>query len=64
MAAETGKTLALVFIDLDRFKQINDTLGHEVGDVVLQQIGHRLHEIDAVPEILLREWVEMSSQRS
>jgi diguanylate cyclase (GGDEF)-like protein/PAS domain S-box-containing protein len=43
-AASKGKSLALVFIDLDRFKQINDTLGHEIGDRVLQQIGRRLQD--------------------
>jgi diguanylate cyclase len=34
--------LAVAFIDLDRFKQINDTLGHSVGDCVLQQLATRL----------------------
>ena len=42
-ARRVNKSLAVVFIDLDRFKQINDTLGHEIGDSVLQQVGHRLH---------------------
>lgn len=37
-----GESFALVFIDLDRFKQINDTLGHEVADRLLQQIARRL----------------------
>ncbi|WP_409422787.1 EAL domain-containing protein [Pseudaeromonas sp. ZJS20] len=41
-ARQAGQGVALFFIDLDNFKNINDTLGHGVGDKVLHQIAERL----------------------
>ena len=42
-AQRQDKQCALLFIDLDRFKRINDTLGHDVGDMVLQIVGNRIN---------------------
>jgi diguanylate cyclase (GGDEF)-like protein/PAS domain S-box-containing protein len=41
-ASRAGRQVALLFIDLDGFKQVNDTLGHVAGDAVLVEVGARI----------------------
>jgi diguanylate cyclase (GGDEF)-like protein/PAS domain S-box-containing protein len=54
-AQRTGTPLWVVFVDLDRFKFVNDTLGHEAGDVLLKVLAGRLqsvtHEADTVARL-------------
>lgn len=53
-ATERGWPLSVAFLDLDRFKQINDTYGHQVGDRVLISVAHHLASLVRQTDLLAR----------
>lgn len=53
-AHDGGQSLSLLVVDVDHFKQINDTQGHKAGDAVLQQIAGTLHGICRSDDLVAR----------
>jgi len=53
-AARDKHPLALLLMDLERFKDVNDTLGHSRGDALLQQVGARLRSALFAPDVVAR----------
>ncbi len=53
-AARTGEPLALIVIDLDDFKRLNDRFGHAVGDAVLKQVAHVMSSVVREMDLLAR----------
>ena len=54
LAQRSSSSYALVFIDLDHFKAINDRFGHEVGDIVLRRVAHCLASHMRQSDVLVR----------
>lgn len=54
LARRSSKHYALMYLDLDRFKHINDTMGHHVGDALLQTVARRLQGLLRSSDILGR----------
>jgi diguanylate cyclase (GGDEF)-like protein/PAS domain S-box-containing protein len=53
-ARDVNRQVALLYIDLDRFRQINDTLGHEIGDELLKKAAKRISSVDANVDTISR----------
>jgi diguanylate cyclase (GGDEF)-like protein len=53
-AADRGRTIAFLFVDLNHFKEVNDTFGHSIGDKLLKQLGPRLAACVRRDDLLIR----------
>ncbi len=54
LARRSGESCAVIYIDLDGFKLINDRLGHNVGDYVLERVAGRLRDVNRVDTLVAR----------
>ena len=67
-SASTGHMVALLFVDLDNFKRLNDTFGHQAGDLTLQEVARRItncvRDIDTVARLGGDEFVVMLEELS
>ena len=54
MAEISGKQGALIYIDLDDFKSVNDNIGHRYGDAVLKSAAHHLRKFEEITDSIYR----------
>lgn len=54
LARDAGRSVALVYIDLDNFKTLNDTFGHAAGDGLLRQVAQRLQSVTPASSMIAR----------